>query len=278
MSKDPRSSSRSCCRHIHGLASICAVFVTLGSASGNAQPSQPLPMDQPQQPAPSLAQQPDLASPPQGPQPVAPAVPAMLSSPSPLPGPTEPLSAPSHAPAAPRFAIGVNLMQPAIYSLASSFFSNSYFIPVPIEGHVSINPRWGLATTLVYLKHKDGDYKVNGLQLGLGPRLTLVGEGLRGLYTTFKVGLGFRAGHDYRGADYYRIDLTLQPEIGYSLAWGPPGCFLAFGLGVQLQKPLSETSHSSSGSDWYSGWDWNGLGKMINYYLPVVNITLGYGG
>jgi hypothetical protein len=161
-------------------------------------------------------------------------------------------------------------MQPAIYGLASTFFDNSYFVPVPIEGHVAINPQWGLATTLVYMKHKDGDYRVNGLQIGVGPRFTMVGEGLRGLYSAFKVGIGFRAGHDYRENNYYRIDVTFQPEIGYSLAWGPPGVFLAFGLGVQLQKPVSETEHAA--------WEWNGLGRMINYYLPVVNVTLGYGG
>jgi hypothetical protein len=60
---------------------------------------------------------------------------------------------------------------------------------VPIEAHLSINKQWGLASTLGYFNHQDGDYKVQGLQLGL---------------------------------------------------------------------------------------EWNGLGEMINYYLPIVNITVGF--
>jgi hypothetical protein len=232
------------CRHTQKIASVFVVLAIMAPAYGYAQPPVS-PVAQEQHPTPRLMEQATVV-PAQEPQPVSPAV------------------------TAPRFAIGLNLMQPAIYGLASTFFDHSYFIPVPIEGHVSINPQWGLATSLVYMKHKDGDYKVNGLQIGIGPRFTMVGKGLCGLYSTFKVGLGFRAGHDYREDDYYRIDITFQPEIGYSLMWGPPGVFLAFSLGVQLQKPASETEHSD--------WEWNGLGKMINYYLPVVNITLGYGG
>jgi hypothetical protein len=174
---------------------------------------------------------------------------------------------PVYSPAKPRFALGVNVMQPAIYALASSFFEDSHFIPVPLEAHVSINRQWGLASTLGCFSQHDGDLKLQGLQLGLGPRFTLVGDGLRGLYGTFKLGIALRVGHDYRLDNYYRFGLTMQPEVGYSLAWGPPGLFLAFGLGIQTEVPLLESSHPT--------WEWSGLGKMVNYYLPVVNITLG---
>jgi hypothetical protein len=261
------------CPHTQRIVAVFVVLAAMAPAYGYAEPPVS-PVAQEQQPAPQLMERAYVA-PDQAPQPVSSAVPAGQPNAQPLPLSPPPVSVspaspPGAAPTAPRFAIGLNLMHPAIYGLASTFFDHSYFVPVPIEGHVSINPQWGLATSLVYLKHKDGDYKVNGLQIGVGPRFTMVGEGLRGLYSTFKVGLGFRAGHDYREVNYYRIDISFQPEIGYSLAWGPPGVFLAFSLGVQLQKPVSETEHSD--------WEWNGLGKMINYYLPVVNITLGYGG
>lgn len=170
--------------------------------------------------------------------------------------------------AQPRVALGMNVMQPAIYGLASTFFDQSYFIPIPLEAHVSINRQWGLATTLGYLAHRDGDFRVKGLWLALGPRATLVGNGLRGLYSVGKVGLAFRAGDDYGSRSYYRIGLVLQPELGYSLAWDPRGMFLAFGLGVLAELALSETNHPD--------WGWNGLGKMVNYYAPVVNITVGF--
>ena len=96
---------------------------------------------------------------------------------------------PADSPAKPRLALGLNVMQPAIYALASTFFEDSHYIPVPIEAHLSINKQWGLASTLGYFNHQDGDYKVQGLQLGL---------------------------------------------------------------------------------------EWNGLWEMINYYLPIVNITVGF--
>jgi hypothetical protein len=175
---------------------------------------------------------------------------------------------PADSPAKPRLALGLNVMQPAIYALASTFFEDSHYIPVPIEAHLSINKQWGLASTLGYFNHQDGDYKVQGLQLGLGPRFTFVGDGLRGFYGTLKLGLAFRKGHDYNFDNYYRVGLTLQPEVGYSLAWGPSGLFLAFGLALQTELPLTESSHPT--------WEWNGLGEMINYYLPIVNITVGF--
>jgi hypothetical protein len=172
------------------------------------------------------------------------------------------------SPRKPRFALGLNVMQPAIYGLASSFFERSHFVPIPLEAHVSIDRHWGLAGTLAYANHKDGGYQVQEVGIGLGPRVTFVGNGLRGFYGTVKVGIAFRKGHDYFSQSYYRVGMTLQPELGYSLAWGPPGYFMAFGAGVQTEIPLTETSHPY--------WDWNGLGKMINYYLPVINVTVGF--
>ncbi len=168
----------------------------------------------------------------------------------------------------PRLAIGLNLGQAAIYGIASSFFESSLFVPIPIEGHFRLSPRWGLATTVQYLHHKDGDLRLNGLSVSLGPRLTLHGEGLRGLYAALKVGLGFRKGEDYFAESYYRVGLLLQPELGWSFAFGRPGFFLAVGVGLQSEVTLTEAGHGR--------WEWNGLGAMINYYLPLVNLTAGF--
>jgi hypothetical protein len=45
---------------------------------------------------------------------------------------------PRAASEAPRVAIGPNVLQPAVYGLASTFFSDSHFIPVPLDAHVRI--------------------------------------------------------------------------------------------------------------------------------------------
>ncbi len=177
-------------------------------------------------------------------------------------------SAQGEAGRTPRIAIGVNVAQTAIYGIASSFFESSLFVPVPIEGHFRLSRRWGLAATLQYLHHKDGTLKLNGLSVSLGPRFTLWGEGLRGLYAAVKLGIGFRHGDDYFRAKYYRVGMQIQPELGWSFAWGPPGFFLSAGVGLQSEVTLTEESHS--------GWAWNGLGAMINYYLPMVNVTVGF--
>lgn len=167
----------------------------------------------------------------------------------------------------PHVAIGLNVLQPTLYGLASAFFDNSYFVPVPLDVHVRITRRWGLLTGLQYLAHKDGLYKVNGIETGIGPRLTIVGNGLRGLYAAFRLGFGFLKGNDYSNASYYRVSMIFQPELGYALAWRPPSVYLAFGLGLQAAVTLTESDH---------GWDWNSLGKMINYYMPLANITVGF--
>jgi hypothetical protein len=64
------------------------------------------------------------------------------------------------------------------------------------------------------------------------------------------------------------VGMQIQPELGWSFSWGPPGFFLAVGVGLQSEVTLTEESHSR--------WAWNGLGAMINYYLPLVNVTVGF--
>jgi hypothetical protein len=169
-------------------------------------------------------------------------------------------------PPAHRFAVGVNVLQPALYGIASSFFEESLLLPVPIEAHVHIHDRWGLTGTLQYRRHKDGDLSVNGLGLFVGPRLRLTGRDLDGLYATLKVGLAFNGGRDYFQATYNRLDFVLQPELGYAVILGP--VYLGFGAGFEGQIPVFQ---DRSGT-----WTWNGLGLMVTSYLPVANLTVAF--
>ena len=172
------------------------------------------------------------------------------------------------APAEPprKVALGVNVLQPLIYGVSSSFFQAGSYIPVPIEAHVSFGPRWGFAGTFQYVHQNDGTMNLNGLTLVGGPRYQITGQGLTGFYATFKAGIGFLTGVDAESYHYNRVFVALQPEIGYALAW--KAFFLAFGAGAQFQATFVEDKQSSN-------WVWNGLGQMLATCVPVVNITPG---
>lgn len=164
-----------------------------------------------------------------------------------------------------RVAIGVNVLQPAFYALASSMFGNSMYLPIPIDADVAITDRWGLAGTFQILHHNDGALSMNGLSLMVGPRVQITGRGVTGLYASVKLGMGFDTGHDYNAANYNRVNVIVQPEIGYSLAY--KAFFLAFGVGAQVKAQIVE--------DKSSGWAWNGLGSLLSTCVPVLNITPG---
>jgi hypothetical protein len=165
-----------------------------------------------------------------------------------------------------RLAIGVNLLQPLVYGVGSSFLESSLFLPLSLEGHLSLAVPFGLTTTVQYRYHRDGDLELNGLALLLGPRFQITGSHVEGLFAALKLGIGFNAGHDYYLGRYDRLDLLVQPEVGYSIALG--ALFLSFGVGLQGQFALI--------TDQASSWEWTGLGRMLTSYTPVANLTVGF--
>jgi hypothetical protein len=65
------------------------------------------------------------------------------------------------------------------------------------------------------------------------------------------------------------MDLIIQPDIGFFKKF-TSGFALSLGLGIQSLVKISENP-SREGV-----WEWNKTGKFSHYYLPVLNISLGY--
>jgi hypothetical protein len=167
-----------------------------------------------------------------------------------------------------QFAVGLNVAQPAAYYIGSSFFENSRLLPVPIEFHGRLSRDLGIGGTLLYRYHRDGTVlHIQEIAAAAGPRISLTGNGLEGPFLSAKIGLGFAGGKDYSGASYSRFDLVLQPEIGYAFWWDSSHLYLVIGAGLQSLVPLLESPRSIP---------WNSLGKVFQYYQPLVNLTLGF--
>ena len=162
--------------------------------------------------------------------------------------------------------VGLNVLNMALYSIASSTFDNSTLVPVPFEIHYQPTGFLGVAGTVQIRHHEDGSLDLNELVVCAGPRFRIVGTDLKGLYATVKLGFGFAAGESYLHTDYKRVVFVVHPEIGYAITWGSPSFFLVFGGGVQSQIPMAEIPGSIA---------WNTMGKLINLYIPTLNITLG---
>lgn len=168
----------------------------------------------------------------------------------------------------PKFAFGLNAGQPLVLGIASSLFQNSLLLPFSLDVHASFSKKWGLAGNLLYRYHKDGSaLSLNEIAVIAGPRWNFSGRNITGGYLTLKVGVGIAVGKDYWRNNYHRFDFIIHPEIGYAISWGAPSVYLAFGIGMQTMIPLFQNPGSIN---------WNSLGKLITYYLPYINVTVGF--
>ncbi len=171
-------------------------------------------------------------------------------------------------PPGPVFALGFNLVQFLLETAGSTAVKDSSLVTVPIETHASFGGIWGLGGSLLIRSVKDGLVRYDtGFALGIGPRLGFFGDGVEGMFLTVKLGVGYAAGKNYQGQDYNRVDLLVQPEIGYAFAWGAPGFFLGLGAGLRSLIPVSENPGSLN---------FNAIGKLLHYYTPLINGTVGF--
>jgi hypothetical protein len=204
-------------------------------------------------------------------RPVVPSVPEppRADAPGPLPTSSAPQVEASPPGRPPRFAVGLNVLEPVLYSVGAgtTTHNKAMLTPVPVDFHARVSDVVGINGTLLYRYFRDGSrLALHEIAAAAGPRLSFTGNGLEGFYVAAKVGLGVAVGHDYSGRDYSRIDLVLQSEFGYAIAFAS-GVYLVAGAGVLSLFPLKQDPGPIS---------WNSLGKMFQYYQPVVNLTLGF--
>jgi len=169
----------------------------------------------------------------------------------------------------PRWAVGLNLLEPILYYAGSSTTTHDKAVvtPVPVDLHVRLSDGFGIKGTLLYRYFKDGsDLAIHEVALAAGPRLSLTGKGLEGLHLAITGGLGFASGHDYDARKYSRVDFVLRSELAYAWA-SSSGVYLVVGAGLLSLFPISEDPAPI---------DWNSLGKLFQYYQPAINLTVGY--
>lgn len=164
--------------------------------------------------------------------------------------------------------IGINISHTIMVGVISGALGEETLcLPIHAGVQYSFNKRWGISGLVYYRYEKDGfNFKTNGIGFAVGPRISFTGTAVEGFYATVMLGVGFNSGLDYFQRDYRRTDLVIEPEIGYvsPMKLGPFG--FAFGFGLQTLIPLNESPQEIQ---------WNTLGKLSHYYLPVINISIG---
>jgi hypothetical protein len=166
--------------------------------------------------------------------------------------------------------VGLNLGHAALVWLASSSAGYTY-LPIHIEYAHLTKRNIGLSVLGMYRYEKDAfGNVVQELGAAVGP--SYYAEGLNGLFASMRFGLGFAFGRDLYFRNYSRVDLILQPDFGYFVSLG--ALRMQVGIGLQSLPYIAENPQRDSGS-YLTAWDWNSLGMLAHYYLPVVNLTIG---
>lgn len=162
--------------------------------------------------------------------------------------------------------LGINVLHtPIVYLVSASMSEDVTYVPIHLSYARSFTKNLGLSMLAFYRRDHDEDFETNELGLAAGPRLSF--DRLKGWFVEWKLGVGRASGVDYYSNDYTRWDFVIQPELGYTRTIGT-GFSITAGIGLQTLIEVSETP-SRAGS-----WDWNDMGQLSHYYLPVANLTL----
>jgi hypothetical protein len=164
--------------------------------------------------------------------------------------------------------IGINpAVSLTVGCLSTIMDPNTTYIPVHIVINHSFSKHFGLSGLLLYRLEKDNDFKTNEIGFAVGP--SYLSNELSGFFADLKFGIGLAAGQNNLKEDYTRTDLIIQPDIGFFKKFSG-GFAMSFGLGLQSLLKITENPPREG------VWDWNATGTFSHYYLPVLNISLGY--
>lgn len=188
--------------------------------------------------------------------------PASASSPQRSPAPSQAKTPPK------RLALTTNLGQTAALALASEAVSGglTLYFPVEFDADYAITKRLAVSGELLYRFERDGTYfKTNEVGFAVGP--TLIFGGLQGFFATARIGLAYARGVDYNNEAYARLDLLLQPEVGVFV---PLPFDAALKIGVGMQSLLLITDYPKN------TWSSNALFALSHYYLPLLDLSVGF--
>jgi len=164
--------------------------------------------------------------------------------------------------------IGINPAHTIIIQAVSKALDPDVsYLPIHIIVNHSFTEHFGMSGLFLYRLEKDGDnFITHEFGFAVGP--AYLSKKLNGFYADIKIGLGYAFGTEYNNSDYNRIDLIIEPDLGYYLCF-KSNFTMSIGIGMQSLIKLSES---------YDGniWEWNSTGKLSHYYLPVANISFGF--
>lgn len=141
--------------------------------------------------------------------------------------------------------------------------ANSVVLPIHVNGYHSLNKNFALSGLLLFRT----DSKENLFGFAVGPCYT--SNYLNGFFADLKAGLAYASGDMYGDYTYTRADFVIQPEAGYFIKFASRFT-MTIGLGCQTLLRITENPRMED-----MGWEWKSRGKMWQYYLPVLNISLG---
>jgi hypothetical protein len=176
----------------------------------------------------------------------------------------------------PRNYLGVNIAHPLIiFGISRLLSDTTAYLPIHLHYALRLGENWGLGSQFLYQLEMDGrHFSTNEFGLAVGPRFSInVGKGSTVYFIQCKVGAGYAFGTDYNNNAYSRLDLIVEPDTGFTFVLGKVFALTA-GIGLQSLIPLTESpQRSSSPGGW---WDWNEIGYLSHYFLPVANVSLGF--
>ena len=153
--------------------------------------------------------------------------------------------------------IGINpAVSLTVGCLSTIMDPNTTYIPIHIVANHSFSKHFGLSGLLMYRLEKDNAFKTNEIGFAVGP--SYLSNELNGFYADLKLGIGLAAGQNNLSEDYTRMDLIIQPDIGFFKKFSS-GFALSLGLGIQSLVKISENP-SREGV-----WEWNKTGKFSHY-------------
>lgn len=166
---------------------------------------------------------------------------------------------------------GINLAHTAIVTATSSIMNpNVTYVPVDIHVSHAFRRHFALSGLLLYRLEKDYDFFTHEVGFAIGP--SYLKNGLRGFYFDWKFGVAYAFGRDYAKNDYRRTDIIVQPDAGYYIKI-TNDFTMAVGLGIQTLVLFKESPTRRS---MFDSWDWNRMGQLAHYYLPVINVSVGF--
>ena len=166
--------------------------------------------------------------------------------------------------------VGINAGHTIIAARVNSALTEgSLFVPIHINAFKPLSKNFALSGLLMYrgVRSPSHTRATSTFGIAVGPSYT--SKYLNGFFVDCKIGFAFTAGRDNDSDHYTRSDFLIQPEVGYFFNLSHKFT-MSIGFGIQSLLRIRENPRMED-----VGYEWDNLGKMGQYYLPVANVTFG---